>query len=125
VEDDDDGGGGGGAHENVFGGGGGGGVSAVAEGAVELHAPRELRLAVPVAGSAAPVEVRVRVQTRGAERGAAGGAGTLTLVSVPYSEHSSFGELRRCVAALRAERIVPTVNCRSQADLARIVALLS
>lgn len=79
---------------------------------------------MPVAGSAAPVEVRVRVQTRGAERGEAGGAGTLTLVSVPYSEHSSFGELRRCVAALRAERIVPTVNCRSQADLARIVALL-
>ena len=50
---------------------------------------------------------------------------SLTLVRVSYSEHSSFGELRRCVAALRAERIVPTVNCRSQADLARIVALLS
>lgn len=50
--------------------------------------------------------------------------GGVTLFSVPYSEHSSFDELRECVAFLDPLAIVPTVNCRSAADAARIVRLL-
>jgi len=48
----------------------------------------------------------------------------VTLFSVPYSEHSAFSELRECVAFLDPARIVPTVNCRSAADAARMCALL-
>jgi len=49
---------------------------------------------------------------------------TITLYSVPYSEHSSFDELRDCVAWLDPARIIPTVNCRSQADADYLVSLL-
>lgn len=43
---------------------------------------------------------------------------TVTLVGVPYSEHSSWLELRQCVGRLRPKRLVPTVNAvnRSQQD---------
>lgn len=42
----------------------------------------------------------------------------VTLVGVPYSEHSSWLELRQCVGRLRPKRLVPTVNAvnRSQQD---------
>lgn len=50
--------------------------------------------------------------------------GGVTLFSVPYSEHSSFDELRECVAFLDPVAIVPTVNCRSAADAARIVRMM-
>lgn len=42
----------------------------------------------------------------------------VTLVGVPYSEHSSWLELRQCVGRLRPKRLVPTVNAvnRSEQD---------
>lgn len=51
--------------------------------------------------------------------------GGVTLLSAPYSEHSSFGELRQCVAWARPARVVPTANCRSREDAERLVALLT
>ena len=36
----------------------------------------------------------------------------LAIHSVPYSEHSSFPELVDCLACLKPQRIVPTVNTR-------------
>ena len=46
--------------------------------------------------------------------GRAGGrtvrSGNVTLHEVAYSEHSSFAELRQCVADLRPRKIVPTVG---------------
>ena len=44
--------------------------------------------------------------------------GGVTLYGVPYSEHSSFRELREAVKWLGARRVVPTVNARN-ADQAR------
>lgn len=41
-----------------------------------------------------------------------GGRGSrVTVYDVPYSEHSSFGELKSCVRALNPVRIIPTVSC--------------
>jgi DNA cross-link repair 1A protein len=37
-------------------------------------------------------------------------SGNLTVVSVPYSEHSSFPELVDCLECLRPQKIVPTVS---------------
>jgi len=42
--------------------------------------------------------------------------GGVTLYSVPYSEHSSLTELRRCIALLRPKCILPTVGCRSVSE---------
>ena len=40
----------------------------------------------------------------------------VTIVSVPYSEHSSFPELKECVKTIGAKRILPTVGAYSQRD---------
>ena len=53
-----------------------------------------------------------------------GKADAVTIYGVPYSEHSSFDELRECVAYFDPLRIIPTVNCRSKADSERLIALL-
>ena len=37
-------------------------------------------------------------------------AGATRIIEVPYSEHSSFGELQACVRELRPDHIVPTVG---------------
>ena len=44
-------------------------------------------------------------------------------ISVPYSEHSSFPELRDCVKSLRPKRILPTVGAYSKR--AEMVAMLN
>lgn len=41
----------------------------------------------------------------------------IKVYSIPYSEHSSFTELREFVAWLTPIRILPTVNCYSEAKL--------
>jgi hypothetical protein len=48
-------------------------------------------------------------------------AGNVTIYGVPYSEHSSFAELRECVKTLRPVKIVPTVNASNPAALRRLV----
>ena len=40
----------------------------------------------------------------------------VTIVSVPYSEHSSFPELKECVKTIGAKRILPTVGAYAQRD---------
>jgi hypothetical protein len=48
----------------------------------------------------------------------------VTVISVPYSEHSSFSELKDCVGLLRTKEIRPTVF-RDQRDLIQIKNYLS
>ena len=53
--------------------------------------------------------------------------GRVTLFSMPYSEHSSWEELREAVAALAhspATRVIPTVNARSAEAAERMVEAL-
>ena len=50
--------------------------------------------------------------------------GSVTVLSVPYSEHSSFSELKRCVADFKPRRIVPTVNNKSKESTRAMVRLL-
>lgn len=47
--------------------------------------------------------------------------GAVAVYGVPYSEHSSWTDLRACVSALRPKRIVPTVNCPTPAQSRAIV----
>lgn len=42
--------------------------------------------------------------------------------SIPYSEHSSWLELRRCVKAFAPKRLIPTVNVGDKAKYDRMVA---
>lgn len=39
--------------------------------------------------------------------------GAACVVGVPYSEHSSWTDLRGCIASMRPARVVPTVNASS------------
>ncbi|CAL8471261.1 g10803 [Coccomyxa elongata] len=41
--------------------------------------------------------------------------GDVAIYGIPYSEHSSFAELRDCIKTLRPRRIVPTVNASTPA----------
>eukprot|EP00753_Platysulcus_tardus_P008394 PLAT1595.2.p1 GENE.PLAT1595.2~~PLAT1595.2.p1 ORF type:complete len:137 (-),score=62.51 PLAT1595.2:66-476(-) len=50
--------------------------------------------------------------------------GEVTLLRLPYSEHSSFAELRDCVDWLRPGKIVPTVDARTKAAVQRQIGLL-
>eukprot|EP00878_Enallax_costatus_P007518 GHUV01007874.1.p1 GENE.GHUV01007874.1~~GHUV01007874.1.p1 ORF type:complete len:518 (+),score=175.46 GHUV01007874.1:1203-2756(+) len=47
--------------------------------------------------------------------------GAVEVVGIPYSEHSSWNDLRACVAALRPKKIIPTVNAANPEDASRIV----
>lgn len=47
--------------------------------------------------------------------------GATAVYGVPYSEHSSWTDLRACVAALRPRKIVPTVNATTPARSRAIV----
>ena len=45
----------------------------------------------------------------------------VTIYGIPYSEHSSFAELRECVKALRPLKVIPTVNASNPAAARRLV----
>lgn len=47
--------------------------------------------------------------------------GTLSY-SIPYSEHSSWVELRECVKAFRPKKLIPTVNVTDSASFDRMIA---
>ena len=49
-------------------------------------------------------------------------SGSVSVYGVPYSEHSSFGELVECLVTLRPNNIVPTVNVgRSREQVQRLM----
>jgi len=50
--------------------------------------------------------------------------GNVTIVEVPYSEHSSFEEIRQCVHDLRPRKIVATVGAGPRGDRHAGLALL-
>ena len=69
---------------------------------------------------------RQRDRERQRKRGREGGRERQVLYGVPYSEHSSFRELRAFVAAVPARCIVPTVGGGGGGDAARrLVAQLT
>lgn len=47
--------------------------------------------------------------------------GDVAVYGVPYSEHSSWTDLRACVAALKPKKIVPTVNAATPQQSRKIV----
>ncbi|KAF5826937.1 hypothetical protein DUNSADRAFT_1711 [Dunaliella salina] len=47
--------------------------------------------------------------------------GAVTVISAPYSEHSSFTELCACIKALRPTKIIPTVNAATPAEARTII----
>jgi len=51
--------------------------------------------------------------------------GPVSLLSAPYSEHSSWTELRGCVRALRPRRLVPTVGSETPAKARALVDLFA
>jgi DNA cross-link repair 1A protein len=51
--------------------------------------------------------------------------GSCVMYGVPYSEHSSFSELRGLVSLIKAQSIVPTVNCGSAEQRKSLVKLLT
>jgi hypothetical protein len=74
------------------------------------------------AASAASAVLSVRERRLKASNGR--GPVRLVMVGAPYSEHSSFPELLDCVAALAARRVVPTVNCHTEAAVESQLGLL-
>jgi len=50
--------------------------------------------------------------------------GAVQILSVPYSEHSNFIELKEFTQKLNPEVIIPTVNCGSQSQINRQVNML-
>jgi DNA cross-link repair 1A protein len=48
----------------------------------------------------------------------------MTIVSVPYSEHSNFEELKECIRCLQPRRIIPTVNCSSHEAVTKQLQML-
>ena len=60
-----------------------------------------------------------------ARSGADRSRGDVRVVAVPYSEHSSFAELRALVGAARPARLVPTVGGGTAREVAAIVARFS
>jgi DNA cross-link repair 1A protein len=45
----------------------------------------------------------------------------VSVVGVPYSEHSSFEELQSCIKTLRPKRIIPTVNAETKEKRRKLV----
>jgi len=50
--------------------------------------------------------------------------GPVQILSVPYSEHSNFQELKEFTEKLNPEVIIPTVNCGSQLQINRQIKML-
>jgi hypothetical protein len=49
------------------------------------------------------------------------GDDTIEIYDVPYSEHSSFDELRECVALWKPLWIIPTVNVSANATIQKLL----
>lgn len=47
--------------------------------------------------------------------------GSVAIIGVPYSEHSSYSELRSCVARLRPKLLIPTVNAATKQAREQVV----